>query len=169
METQFVNTYLPSEAMFLEFSRALRSKWKNLLGIAAILLFAFNLVVSLIGGYTAYAVIAAIGIAASGLLLATPLIRAKSLLSNAKDLGGGRLLPTTVRFDDAIHLQEGDFSMDFAYADIADVRQSEHLHIILLSGHESLIVRKDSFTEGTDAAFIPFLQDECRKVAPPEK
>lgn len=164
MEPQYKNTYQPSEALFLEYAKALRAKWKNVLALLAMVLFGVNLVISLVGGYYSYALVAVIGLAACGLLLATPLLRAKSLLSTAVELGGGRLQPSTLVFDDAMHLQEGEFTMDFAYADISNVKQSEHLFILMLGPHDTLMVHKQGFTLGDPDKFYEFLQAQCRAV-----
>lgn len=165
METQFENAYQPEETLFLEYAHALRARWKNLLAWGALALFAVGLVISLAARQWPNCLLAVIGLAACCFLLVTPRIQARALLASANEAGGGALHQTVLLFGEKIVLNEGEFSMEFAYRDIADVRESERLYILLLTGHDVLLVRKGAFTRGAEEDFLPFIREKCRASA----
>lgn len=77
-------------------------------------------------------------------------------------LHNGKKCETIVSFADKVRMTEGAISMEFEYAQIAELYLLPRVIVLVLGKNQAILLKPDGFTKGSMEAFLPFIRERCK-------
>ena len=97
-----------------------------------------------------------------------PQYYAWAAIRNTKRLNNGNIPMVSVRFGDAIEMEEGAVRLTVQYSSIVRVVRLKHSYVLMTSRRTGVMLRDDGFTDGTFYNFRQFLHEKRSDLKIPE-
>ena len=97
-----------------------------------------------------------------------PQYYAWAAIRNTKRLNNGDIPMVSVRFGDAIEMEEGAVRLTVQYSSIVRVVRLKHSYVLMTSRRTGVMLRDDGFTDGTFYNFRQFLHEKRPDLKIPE-